>query len=50
MPTGTIAITPIPIPGALPTGLLTWSLLPILPRGGRPFGFEGGGGLETTGR
>jgi hypothetical protein len=42
---GTVAITPIPIPGALLPGLLPLWWSPVLPRG-----FEGGGGLGTTGR
>jgi hypothetical protein len=50
MSTGTVAITPIPIPGALLTIPLPLSLPSIPPRGGRPLGFEGGGGLGTTAR
>jgi hypothetical protein len=42
---GTVAITPIPIPGALLPGLLPVWRLPIPPRS-----FEGGGGLGTTSR
>jgi hypothetical protein len=50
MSTGAIAITPIPIPGALLPNLLPLIPPSIPPRVGWPLGFEGGGGIGIPGR
>jgi hypothetical protein len=48
MSTGTVAITPIPIPGALVPGLLP--ILPVWRPPTAPLTYEGGGGLGTIAR